>query len=167
MKAVKKFPDSEKAYFNLAIVYDRIKDFDNSIKAFQEVLKLNPQNADAYNYIGYTYAEQGRNLDEAYNLILKALEIEKDNGYFIDSLGWVYYKKGMYEKALKELLRAMEKLKNDEKEDPVIYEHIGDVYIKLGKLDEAKKYFNKALQFDSERKNLILEKLQKIETGEK
>ncbi len=74
------------------------------------------------------YAERGQNLDEAIQLIEKALEIEPENGYFIDSLGWAYYQQGRYPEALRELKRAVERAKDD----PVIFEHLGDAYAKNG-----------------------------------
>ena len=74
------------------------------------------------------YAERGQNLAEAVDLINKALALEPDNGYFIDSLGWAYYQQGKYPDALRELKRAVDKAK----EDPVIFEHLGDAYIKNG-----------------------------------
>ena len=71
---------------------------------------------------------EGQNLDEAVQLIAKALEIEPENGYFIDSLGWAYYQQGRYPEALRELQRAVERAKDD----PVIFDHLGDAYAKNG-----------------------------------
>ena len=98
-----KNPKHKKAHYYLGIIYDKQGKIENSINEFKEVIKIDPKSADAYNYIGYTYADKGMNLDEAFSFIKKAMEIEPDNEAYIDSLGWVYYKKGMLNEALVEL----------------------------------------------------------------
>jgi tetratricopeptide (TPR) repeat protein len=90
------------------------------------------------------FAERGQNLDEAVQLITKALEIEPENGYFIDSLGWAFYQQGRYPEALRELKRAVERAK----EDPVIFDHLGDAFAKNGFDDDALAAWEKSLQLD-------------------
>ena len=99
-------PRSERIVFLLAIVRERMKDKKGAIAAMRDVLKINPQNAAALNYIGYSYAEEGKKLDEARKMIESALVIKPDDGYIIDSLGWVYYMSGDYGQALKYLRKA-------------------------------------------------------------
>jgi Flp pilus assembly protein TadD len=111
---------------------------------FRHVITLDPKHAEAYNYVGYMYAERGQNLDEAVSLINKALALEPDNGYFIDSLGWAYYQQGRYGEAVRELKRAVDRAK----EDPVIFEHLGDALIKGGFDEDAAAAWEKALQLD-------------------
>jgi len=79
-------------------------------------------------------------------LMEKALELDADNGAYIDSLGWYYYKKGDYDRALKELQRALENLKE---EDAVIFEHIADTYLKLGKTADALNYWQKSMAIEA------------------
>ena len=67
---------------------------------FDRSSRIDPKHAESYNFIGYMYAEKGVNLPEAIELIQKALALEPDNGYFIDSLGWAYYQQGRYPEAL-------------------------------------------------------------------
>ena len=107
-------------------------------------IAIDPRHAEAYNYVGYMYAERGENLEEAVRLISKALELEPDNGYFIDSLGWAYYMQGRYPYALRELKRAVEKAK----EDAVIFEHLGDAYAKNGFDQDALTAWEKSLTLD-------------------
>src|SRR5262249_31292365 len=95
---------------------------------------------------GYMYAERGQNLSEALELIQRALELDPDNGYFIDSLGWVYYQQGRYPEALRELLRATERAKDD----PEIFDHLADAYLKNGKIEEAIATWEKTLTVDKE-----------------
>jgi tetratricopeptide (TPR) repeat protein len=85
------------------------------------------------------------NLDEAGELIKKALDAEPDNGAFLDSIGWLHFKKGEYEQALKNLNRAVENMK---KEDAVVFEHLGDTYHKLGKTTEALSYWQRSLSLE-------------------
>ena len=112
--------------------------------AFRRVLVLDPKHAESYNYIGYMYAERGQNLTEAVQLIKRALDLDPENGYFIDSLGWAYYQQGRYADALNELQRAV----SFAKEDPVILDHLGDAYIKTGRTDDAITTWERALKRD-------------------
>ena len=99
----------------------------------QKAIELNPNYAAALNYLGYTYAEMGVELDRAEALINRALELEPNDGFFIDSLGWVYYQKGDYPRAIEQLERAVHLVVDD----PVIIEHLGDAYLKDGRPGKA------------------------------
>ena len=124
------------------------------------VISLEPENAEALNYLGYTYADKGIHLDEAEGLVRKALLIRPEDGYIVDSLGWVYFKQGRYEKALRELERA-EGLIPD---DPVILEHLGDVYQKVGTYEKALKTYKRAMEKAKDQDQAkISEKIQEVE----
>ena len=123
---------------------------------------MNPENAEALNYLGYMFAEKGINLNEAIFLIEKALKIEPDNGYFVDSLGWVYYQKGIIDKALFELSRAIELLQKYNTDDSIIREHLGDAYYKKGNFAEAKKQWEISVSLDSTREE-VKKKLEELE----
>jgi tetratricopeptide (TPR) repeat protein len=125
----------------------------------QKVLQIDPNHADALNYIGYTYAEQGIHLDEAMALIKKALGIRPESGYIMDSLGWVYYKKGDYHKAIHHLENAV-KLTPD---DPTINEHLGDAYLKKKDYKNALNYYKKALSLESPMEKQLKEKIIEVE----
>ena len=101
------------------------------------------------NYLGYMYVEEEKNLDAAEVMIKKALEIEPNNGAYIDSLGWLYFKKGKLSPALEQLERASALL-----EDPVIYDHLGDVYLKKGDVKKALGSWQKSLQLDSKQEQI-------------
>jgi len=92
---------------------------------------------------------RGINLDEALEHIQKALEIDPENGAYIDSLGWVYFQQGEYIKAREELKKAIRLIK-----DPVIYEHLGDTYDKLGETGRALDAYRKGLELDAENEKL-------------
>jgi len=111
---------------------------------------MNPRHAQARNYLGYSWAERGINLDKALEHIQKALEIDPENGAYIDSLGWVYFQQGEYVRAREELKKAIKLMK-----DSVIYEHLGDTYNKLGETRRALDAYRKALQLDKENEKLM------------
>ena len=85
------------------------------------------------NYLGYSWIDQGINLDEGMRMIRRAVEQRPDDGYIVDSLGWAYYRIHNYDEAVKHLERAVE-LKP---EDPTINDHLGDAYWKVGRTLEA------------------------------
>jgi tetratricopeptide (TPR) repeat protein len=149
-----------KHYFTLGVLYDKQGDLTRSVESMRLVISLEPENAEALNYLGYTYADKGIHLEEAEGLIRKALLIRPEDGYIVDSLGWVYFKQGRYQKALQELQRA-EGLIPD---DPVILEHLGDAYRKVGTYQKALNAYKRAMEKakDQDQKK-ISEKIREIE----
>ncbi len=115
----------------------------------QRALDLDGDYVPALNFIGYTWAEQGKNLEQAEEMIQKAVSLQPDDGYIIDSLGWVYYAQRKYAQAVRELEKA-HKLVPD---DPTIAEHLGDALIKRQKYFRALKIYNKALELEKQGKN--------------
>ena len=111
----------------------------------REAIKTDNKHANAYNYLGYLFADKGINLDEAVELVKKALEIEPENGFFLDSLGWAYFKKGEIKLAREKILEAIKFSPND----PTIREHMGDIYIKLNQKEMAISEWKKSLEIDS------------------
>jgi Flp pilus assembly protein TadD len=134
-------PENDQYYFTLGAVYDETKDKQSCILHMTKAIELNPENAAALNYLGYTWAEQGTRLDEAEGLIRRALKIEPDDGFYVDSLGWVYYQRGDYNKAVEHLERAVELVGDD----PTIVEHLGNAYEKAGRLMDAAHAYRQAL----------------------
>jgi Tfp pilus assembly protein PilF len=100
--------------------------------------------------------ENDQSLDEAEDLIRRALVVRPDAGYVLDSLGWLFYKRGDYGAALQWLKRALE----NETNDPVIYEHLGDTYTKLNQFSEAVRYYQMALDHKHEKNHEIKVKLE-------
>jgi tetratricopeptide (TPR) repeat protein len=143
-------PDRDDLLFNLAIAYEKLGKREEMISTLKKTIEINPDHADALNYLGYTYAEKAEHLDEAMTLIKKALRIKPDSGYIIDSLAWAYYQKGMYHEALKEMQKAV-KLISD---DPTMLEHFGDIYLKLSKKSKTKEQWLKSLEQDPKNRKL-------------
>ena len=84
-------PDDDDLLYNLGVIYGEADRIDESVEFMRRALDANPDNASALNYIGYTWAERGINLDEAEKMIERALALRPDDGYIADSLGWVFY----------------------------------------------------------------------------
>ena len=110
----------------------------------QDVLQINKNNAEALNFIGYSWADRGMNLDESEKLIKKALKLKPEDGYITDSLGWVYFKKGRIDKAISILEKAVLLAPKDS----TIAEHLGDAYLKNNEYEHARQLFEKALELD-------------------
>ena len=145
--------------FRLGVVYDKTGRKEAVIKQMKDILEIAPDDANALNYLGYTYADMGINLDEARQLIEKALQIEPDNGYITDSLGWVYYQKGDYDKAIALLIRAVE-LSPD---DSILLEHLGDAYRQKGDTEKALDAYRRSLEFaPEESRDKINNKIQEL-----
>jgi len=151
-------PDDTKLNFRLGVVYDKQGQKQSSIEIMKHVIGLDPQHYNALNYLGYTYTESGKNLDEAEQLISRALKIKPDDGYITDSLGWVYYKKGDYATALQFLKKAAALVPDD----PIILEHLGDAYMKMNTPDKALKYYRRSLSKRKNNKRIINEKIENI-----
>jgi tetratricopeptide (TPR) repeat protein len=143
--------------FRLGVILDKNGEKKSCIEQMRRILDIKPDHADALNYIGYTFADQGIKLDEAMDLIQKALKIKPESGYIIDSLGWVYFQKGLYDKALHYLEKASKLTP-----DPTIHEHLGDVYFKKKKYKEALDSYQKALSIDHPDQEKIKEKIIEI-----
>ena len=120
-------------YFR-GICYERAKQWDKAEADLKKALELFPEQPHVLNYLGYSWVDQGMNLDEGMKMIRRAVEQRPDDGYIVDSLGWAYYRLGNYEEAVKHLERAVE-LKP---EDPTINDHLGDAYWKVGRNLEAR-----------------------------
>src|SRR5450432_3621283 len=127
--------DEEKftVHFSRGAMYERSKKFDTAEAEFRKALALNPDSANALNYLGYMLADRGVKLEEASQMIKKALDQEPDNGAYLDSMGWVHYRLGNLSEAESMLIKAVELTGAD----PTVHDHLGDVYFKLGKTKEA------------------------------
>jgi tetratricopeptide (TPR) repeat protein len=134
--------DQEYARFLLGSVYERQKKYDLAEEEFKKVLGMNPLNAPAANYLGYLLADRGVRLEESVQYIQKALQVDPNNGAYLDSLGWAYYKMKRFDLAQPPLERAARLVSND----PTILEHLGHVYIGLGKKQQAQEEWERALK---------------------
>ncbi|MFK4824210.1 tetratricopeptide repeat protein [Paenochrobactrum sp. BZR 588] len=146
-------------YFQRGISYERLKEWEKAEPNFKQALELFPDQPQVLNYLGYSWVDMGINLEEALDMIRKAVELRPQDGYITDSLGWAYYKLGRYDDAVAELEKAV-KLRP---EDATINDHLGDAYWQAGRQLEATFQWNHAIAGKPEPEELakIEEKLKK------
>lgn len=134
--------DHERVSFMRGAMLERQKKFDEAEAEFRKVISAQgSQYASALNYLGYMLADRNVRLDEAYDLIKKAVDLDPDNGAYLDSMGWVYYRQGKLDQAEGLLQRALQL-----QPDPTVHDHLGDVYLKEGKIREAIQQWQASLQ---------------------
>jgi len=138
-KGIDALPDgTDKAnyvwYYYRGICEERNKEWPKAEADMKKALDLQPDQPHVLNYLGYSWIDQGVNLDEGMKMIKRAVDQRPDDGYIVDSLGWAYYRLGNYDDAVKNLERAVD-LKP---EDPTINDHLGDAYWHVGRKLEAK-----------------------------
>ncbi|MBR0795607.1 tetratricopeptide repeat protein [Bradyrhizobium jicamae] len=121
-------------YYYRGICEERSKQWTKAEADMRKALELQPEQPHVLNYLGYSWIDQGVNLDEGMKMIKRAVDQRPDDGYIVDSLGWAYFRIGNYDEAVKNLERAID-LKP---EDPTINDHLGDAYWRVGRTLEAK-----------------------------
>jgi tetratricopeptide (TPR) repeat protein len=138
-------------YYFRGICYERSKQWSKAEADMKTALGLFPEQPLVLNYLGYSWVDQGINLDEGMRMIQRAVEQRADDGYIVDSLGWAYYRIGNYEQATKHLEQAVE-LKP---EDPTINDHLGDAYWRIGRVLEARFQWSHARDLKPEPDDLV------------
>ena len=134
-------------YFSLGISYERVGKWQIAEKNLLKALQLRPNHPSILNYLGYSWVEQGLQLDRAQRMIRRAVKQRPRDGYIIDSLGWALYRLGNIQGAVKQLERAV----LIRPEDPTINDHLGDIYWSIGRKNEAKFQWNRALILEPEK----------------
>ena len=164
-KAIDMYPQKHKEqswliYLAQAAAYDALQDNENTERTLRTVMELYP-NYLVKNHLGYTLIREGKNIDEAFELIIDAYNEAPNDGSIVDSLGWALYKIGYYEQAVKYLEQASDLSPSE----AVIYDHLGDAYWEVGRKNEAVFQWNHALKTKDESgeidKALIKQKIQK------
>src|SRR5437867_5117163 len=134
--------DQNRAQFIFGSIYEREKKYDQAELTFKKVLTADPLNAAAANYLGYMLADRGVRLDESVKYIQKALQLEPNNGAYLDSLGWAYLKMNRLDLAELNLEKAAHRITSD----PTIHEHLGRLYLQMGKQEQAQAQWERALK---------------------
>ena len=139
------------------ITHERLQEWDKAESDFRNALTINPDQANVLNYLGYSLIDRGEKLDEAMTMIEKAVSLQPESGYIVDSLAWGLFKLGKYETAIPHMEKAAELMPVD----PIVTDHLGDLYWAVGRQLEAKFQWRRALSFDPELKDAtrIREKL--------
>ena len=151
-------PDRIQLLFWLGAAYERTARHTEAEEEFRKLLGIDPDFAPALNYLGYMWADQGRNLEEALDLVERAVAIEPDNGAYVDSLGWTLFRLGRHEEARVLLERAARLIPGD----AVISEHLGDLYLAAGQPAEARLHYERALSLDGENAGAVSDKLDRL-----
>lgn len=134
--------EKEVVHFMRGAMYERQKKYDLAEAEFRKVLEINPRSASAMNYLGYMLADRNVRLQEALELIQKAVSMEPNNSAFLDSLGWVYYRLNRLEEAAEWLRKSLARSSRD----PTVHDHMGDVYYSLDRLKDAVQHWERSLQ---------------------
>ena len=152
-------------YFARGISHERTDQWEAAEADFRSALELRPEQPQVLNYLGYSMLEMQENLDEALDLIERAVAQRPDSGYIVDSLGWGLYRLGRYQEAVEHMERAVELLPID----PIVNDHLGDVYWAVGREREAEFQWHRALSFitdDTDPNDVDAERVRrKLEVG--
>jgi tetratricopeptide (TPR) repeat protein len=146
-------------YYFRGVDYERAKQWGKAEADFKKALDLYPEQPLVLNYLGYSWVDQGAHLDEAFKMLRRAVELQPEDGYIVDSLAWAHFKLGHYDESVKLLERAID-LKPG---DPVINDHLGDAYWRVGRKLDAKFQWNHARDLNPDPEDLpkILTKIEK------
>lgn len=139
--ALASHPNHGRLLYALALAYSKAGEPQKAISTMRQLLTLEPDNANAMNFVAYSLAELGADLDEAERMVKKALALRPDSGAFTDSLGWVLYKRGLYRQAVEALQHAEALTPNE----PVIIEHLADALTKASRRTDATDAYRRAL----------------------
>ena len=151
VEADKKLPGTSEIKYDLAMLYERQGRFEEFEALMRRVIELQPDDANAYNSLGYTFVDRNTRLDEARDLLERALELEPENPYILDSVGWYFYRVGDYEAAREYLERSYELMPAAD-----VAAHLGEVLWHQGRRDEARRIWRAALAKDAD--NEVLNK---------
>jgi tetratricopeptide (TPR) repeat protein len=128
-------------YFLRGDLAERQKHYDTAEEEFRKILAIDANNSMTLNYLGYMLADRGVKLDDALSMIQKAVQLDPQNGAYLDSLGWVYFKMGQYTLSEVNLRKASERLATD----PTVHDHLGELYEKTGRLKQAAAQWEQSL----------------------
>ncbi|HUT51274.1 MAG TPA: tetratricopeptide repeat protein [Alphaproteobacteria bacterium] len=150
-RAFARIPKIERRHWGLlyarGIALERSKQWLRAEKDFLKALEFEPNQPFVLNYLGYSWVEQGKNLDRARQMIEKAVSLRRNDGYITDSLGWVLYKIAKFKEAVPHLERAVAL----RPQDPTINDHLGDAYWMVGRHREAEFQWRRALSLKPEK----------------
>lgn len=131
-------------YFARGASYESLEQWDKAEADLLHALSLDANQPDVLNYLGYSWAEKGKNLATAREYVSRALRLAPNAGHIVDSMGWVEYRLGAFERAVKFLEHAVTLTPND----PTVNDHLGDALYRVGRKEEAKFQWKRALIFE-------------------
>ena len=134
-------PDNLNILYARALTAEKIERIDVTFSDLEKIIKLDPENGQALNALGYTLVDRTDRIKQGLDYIMRAYELTPDDPAILDSIGWANYRLGNHEEALKYLRMAFEKLKDAE-----IAAHLGEVLWVLGEKDSARDVWDEALR---------------------
>jgi Flp pilus assembly protein TadD len=134
--------------FGRAICLEKLGRWPQAEADMQAALKLQPDEPELLNYLGYSWIDRGERLPEALAMVEQAVGQNPRSGAMVDSLGWAYYRLGDYKQAVEKLEAAVEL----EAGDPEINDHLGDAYWRVGRRDEARFQWRRVLTLKPDEK---------------
>jgi tetratricopeptide (TPR) repeat protein len=159
--ALEKFPDNVQLTFFMGTVQDRLGEKDQVVSTMKKVIEMDPNHVQGLNYLAFTYAESDKNLDDAEKLARRALQMQPNDGFILDTLGWVLYKKG----DIKGSIRYLEAAVKNQPNESIIAEHLGDAYYKNQLVEKARQMYRHAaeLETDQTKSKAILAKISALD----
>lgn len=144
-------------YYLRGMTLERLKRWPEAERDLRLALRLQPNEPNVLNYLGYSFIDRGSNMTEGRSMIEAALRQRPDDGFIIDSLGWAQFTAKQWDAAVTTLERAVAV----EPGDPTINEHLGDAYWRVGRLLEARFRWNaaRALEAEAEQVSRLDEKI--------
>ena len=160
-KIINNFGENNRLNFLYASNLDKVGEWDKAKNLFFEILNDNPNDTYTLNYISYKLSLRNEDLDVAKDLIERAISIDPENGYFLDTKGWVEYKRKNFKNAVFYLEKAVSILPNSAE----ILDHLGDCYLKLNRKKQAVYEWKRALKYEKD--EMVLKKInRKIKENE-
>jgi len=142
-RSLERLPENPELLYDHAMAAERVDRLDLMEASLRKLISLRPDNAHAYNALGYTFADRNIRLEEAQQLIAKALELRPDDGHILDSMGWVLYRRGDLRGALDYLRKAWKASPEAE-----VATHLGEVLWASGERDEARRMWREARRLE-------------------
>lgn len=142
---IQRFGGEKWLHYYLATVYEEIDNPNGVEEQLRAALSFDQNDADVLNFLGYHLADENKKLQEAKDLIERALQMDPENGFYLDSLGWVYYRMGRGKEAVEYIRGAIRAMNSD---DAILRDHLGDAYLLSGDTAAAVKEWQRARRLD-------------------
>ncbi len=157
--ALQRWPDDEKFLYMRGSILDSQGKKEEAFRVMEQIVASHPDFVPALNYVGYSLAERGKDLDRALTLLQNAVRLAPDHGYILDSLAWAQFHKGMFDAAWETISRAVTLPDGN---DAAIWDHYGDIAASCGRPEEARKGWERALKQNHPQPDEVRAKLEKL-----